>query len=179
MEDRNFCLKNHLGEVHLDTNYAYYYQVQTQLFVCDVQYCDFVVCTFSDDNDLHIERITKNSTFWSDCVVKAERFFRVCVLPELLGKWYTRSVIQNTTIRTDTGLASSEEDANTNKNVGYCCCHGPEKGAMIGCDNTNCKVEWFHMKCLKISSAPHGKWYCPDCRKLPEFSRYKKRKATA
>ena len=45
---------------------------------------------------------------------------------------------------------------------------------MIGCDNVECSIEWFHMKCLKLKRVPKGKWYCPDCRK---FSRHKKIKS--
>lgn len=40
------------GELHMDQNHVYYYQVQTHLFVCDVQYADFCVCTFMADDDL-------------------------------------------------------------------------------------------------------------------------------
>lgn len=36
----------------MDQNHVYYYQVQTHLFVCDVQYADFCVCTFMADDDL-------------------------------------------------------------------------------------------------------------------------------
>ena len=43
---KKICLKNDSGEVHLDTSHAYFYEVQTQLFVCDVDYWDFVVCKF-------------------------------------------------------------------------------------------------------------------------------------
>jgi len=32
----------------------------------------------------------------------------------------------------------------------YCYCHGPEEGTMIACDNTECPIEWFHVKCLKL-----------------------------
>ena len=44
---------------------------------------------------------------------------------------------------------------------------------MIACDNNYCTIEWFHLKCLKISSdsIPKGKWYCPDYRTLSQFSR--------
>ena len=44
--DSNFCLQEHEGTLCLDRNHAYYYQVQTQMFVCNVTYCDFCVCTF-------------------------------------------------------------------------------------------------------------------------------------
>ena len=48
---------------------------------------------------------------------------------------------------------------------------------MIACDNPNCMIEWFHLECLKIQSVLKGKskWYCPDRRKLPEFTRKKKK----
>ena len=71
-QDSQFCLKASHGELHLDHNHAYYYQVQTQLFVCDVQYADFCVCTFMADDDqedssqdskVHIERILKDHSF--------------------------------------------------------------------------------------------------------------------
>ncbi len=71
--------------------------------MCSVEYCDFIVCTFSgskDSSDLHIERITKDHDFWSDLVFKAKRFFRVCILPELMGKWYSKPRVdsENSTI---------------------------------------------------------------------------------
>ena len=63
--------------------------MQTQLFVCDVEHCDFCVCTFSgDETGIHIERIFKDIDFWNDCIIKAQTFFfKTCILPELLGKW--------------------------------------------------------------------------------------------
>ena len=49
-------------------------------------------------------------------------------------------------------------------------------GEMIACDNSKCKIEWFPLKCLKMTKAPKGKvkWYCPDCRTLEQFKRLKK-----
>ena len=210
MEDKKFCLKNENAEVHLDKRHAYYYQVQTQLFVCDVTYCDFVVCTFSDQDDLYVERLSKNLTFWSECVPKAELFFRFCLLPELLGKWYTRrgntpacshsepTVAQGSVMATTSEPTAQESGATASQvtvqeNVAttsyneesmdatasgeklYCYCRGPEEGTMIGCDNQNCKIEWYHLTCLRYTSAPKGKWYCPECRTLPEFSKSRKR----
>ena len=51
----------------------------------------------------------------------------------------------------------------------YCYCCGTEKGSMIACDNRECKIEWLHNKCLKLKSIPRDKWYCPECRRLPQF----------
>ena len=66
-EDPNFCLKEVNGKLTLDEKHLYYYQVQTQLFVCDAQYSDFCVCTFTSDEDqenVHIEWIKKEHSFW-------------------------------------------------------------------------------------------------------------------
>lgn len=39
-------------------------------------------------------------------------------------------------------------------------------GDMIGCDNEECEIEWFHYPCVGLSQAnkPTGRWYCPYCR---------------
>ena len=55
-KDSRFCLLAASdGALHLDHSHAYYYQVQTQLFVSDLDYCNFCVCTFADgETGLHI-----------------------------------------------------------------------------------------------------------------------------
>lgn len=68
----------------------------------------------------------------------------------------------------------------------YCLCNQVSYGEMIGCDNpdvssskisrnvlifTNinstillqCPIEWFHFACVKLTTKPKGKWYCPKC----------------
>ena len=63
LEDKSFCHKEVDGLSKLDHSYAYYYQIQTQLFVCGLNSCDFSVCTFVEDdkgNGLHIEHIYKD-----------------------------------------------------------------------------------------------------------------------
>ena len=59
----------------------------------------------------------------------------------------------------------------------FCYCKGPEEGAMIACDDVDCRIEWLHLDCLKIESAPKGKWYCPNYRKYPQFTIKKKKQA--
>ena len=65
--------------------------------MCGVEYADFVVCTFPEDNKpvIHVERIMADIEFWSQCVKKSTEFFTVCILPELLGRWYTRPCISS------------------------------------------------------------------------------------
>ncbi|XP_077333409.1 inhibitor of growth protein 2 [Lithobates pipiens] len=46
----------------------------------------------------------------------------------------------------------------------YCLCNQVSYGEMIGCDNEECAIEWFHFSCVGLTYKPKGKWYCPDCR---------------
>lgn len=45
----------------------------------------------------------------------------------------------------------------------YCLCHQVSYGEMIGCDNPDCPIEWFHFACVGLTIKPKGKWYCPKC----------------
>ncbi|XP_065061212.1 inhibitor of growth protein 4-like [Rhopilema esculentum] len=45
----------------------------------------------------------------------------------------------------------------------YCLCHQVSYGEMIGCDNPECPIEWFHFGCVGLSTKPKGKWFCPKC----------------
>jgi len=45
----------------------------------------------------------------------------------------------------------------------YCLCNQVSYGEMIGCDNLDCPIEWFHFACVQLKIKPKGKWYCPRC----------------
>ncbi|XP_052778965.1 inhibitor of growth protein 3-like [Mya arenaria] len=45
----------------------------------------------------------------------------------------------------------------------YCLCNQVSYGEMVGCDNDDCPIEWFHYPCVGLTQAPKGKWYCPQC----------------
>lgn len=194
--DKKFCLKEINGKLHLDMDHMYYYQIQTQLFVCDVEYCDFCVCTFADsggESAMHIDRIHKNHEFWNNCVNKANWFFRTCLLPELMGSWLTRPFVvessEGHTSQASEGLNSQNKigdtcqasDSQFDTLPTYCYCGGPEFGRMLACDNKDCLIEWFHIECLELeeSMIPKGKWYCPDCKKNPKFCQGNKGKSKA
>lgn len=46
----------------------------------------------------------------------------------------------------------------------------PSYGEMIGCDNDNCTIKWFHLHCVGLDTIPEGSWYCPNCRGLMDKS---------
>ncbi|CAI6361054.1 unnamed protein product [Macrosiphum euphorbiae] len=45
----------------------------------------------------------------------------------------------------------------------YCLCDQVSYGEMIGCDNPDCSIEWFHFECVELIKKPKGKWFCPIC----------------
>jgi len=48
----------------------------------------------------------------------------------------------------------------------YCTCRMVSFGKMVGCENAECTVEWFHLACvgLSLDDPTPDCWYCPDCR---------------
>ena len=143
----DFCLIGAPDNLQLKTEHKYYYQVQQQMALCDVDYCDFVVWTINGGVTL---RMLRDEDFLENIMPTLNSFFVTCILPELL----TRRI-----------QIPIEDDAETSRV--YCYCHQGEDGReMIGCDNTSCKFEWFHFDCVGLSKKPKSKyWYCPDCRK--------------
>ena len=114
-----------------------------------------------------------------------EKFFVTSILPELFGKFYSRSspAVEATDASNEpchSGVSSLTENEEENNNVVplYCYCQKPDDGGsdMVGCDNTACSREWFHLTCLQLDSLPTSKyWYCPDCRKLSQFKKKRKK----
>ena len=73
----------------MKTTHAYYYQCQLQLYVTERKYFDFVVWTAKPD--MYIERIALDNDLIPMMTANAIKFFQLCVLPELFGKWHTQS----------------------------------------------------------------------------------------
>ncbi|GMG36823.1 unnamed protein product [[Candida] boidinii] len=91
------------------------------------------------------------------------------------------------TLNDETQENEEQEDLNEEEEERYCYCRGSSVGKMIACDNPECKIEWFHYKCVGLKEDPKGHWFCPDCikfkdeilekLKLQKHKRRKKRKA--
>jgi hypothetical protein len=75
MESDNSCFCFVDGEISLRKSHSYHYQVQAQMHVCDVLYCDFVVCTFpSDSRSIFVFRVKRDTEFCQNCVKCASAF---------------------------------------------------------------------------------------------------------
>ena len=169
----------------LKRTHQYYYQVQCQLSVCEKEFCDFIVWT---EVDFHAERINIDNEFCKTMLEKSELFFKHAILPELIGKIFSRPTLgTNTDVNLDTNLATGSalpvtqescvdqslsncttDKDSTEDNLIICTCrtvYRPDKDNVIACDNENCPYVWFHFKCVKIRRVPKGAWYCSKCRK--------------
>ena len=176
-----FCLTKDNDKWKLKRTHTYYYQVQMQLAVCKLPYCDFIVWS---RGEVIVERITVDYAFYNSKMEDVRHFFIYGVLPEIVGKWYTRKPVASTAGRvplpTSTATPTSDMqsavmDEKEDFSKLWCYCNEPSHGDMILCDHEMCTIKWFHFDCLRILSTPKGKWYCPSCRKLPKFSARKRK----
>ncbi|KAF3838848.1 hypothetical protein F7725_010616 [Dissostichus mawsoni] len=86
-KDSRFCLTVPEGGVmSLKLDHSYMYQVQAQMCVAEVMFCDFVVWT---PQELFKQRIMFDGAFFDVAHSKVVNFIRTGILPELLGKWFT------------------------------------------------------------------------------------------
>ncbi|XP_061580348.1 inhibitor of growth protein 1-like isoform X1 [Cololabis saira] len=199
-----FCVKNDMvdcvsylekdddGKLKLNRKHQYFYQVQTQLGVCKLESAYFVVWT---EKDLHVELITFDEEFWDTICKKSKRIFDTAIMPELVGKYYTRlsstmagssqpdvaisvssEPLVALSLSSQPGAHASDESHGSDcatsasqQEQTYCFCDQVEFGKMICCDYDKCQIQWFHYSCVNVQVAPKGKWYCLNCRKLPQF----------
>jgi len=82
LESPSFCLKNSSGKLHLKENHQYFYQVQAQLYVTRLPWCDFVVWT--PNKEIHVERIYYNQSFIEQAIAKARTFYFDVFLPSIV-----------------------------------------------------------------------------------------------
>lgn len=142
--------------------------MQQQLFtLTDRKYCDFMVCAISPDREPQIvrERIFPDLNHWHTVVPKLETFWRISVLPKILGRWYTRKCTLPVSKLTGSAI---------------CFCRGLWGGTVITRSNTNCPDREFHPSCLAFNSAMTLQIsYCSHCSRLPQFKNRKGRSASA
>ena len=160
VSEKSSFLEKVNGQFHLKRSHNYYFQVQQQLFTLpERKHCDFVVCTTSQDGNIEIvsDRIKPDLQFSLTVVKKIEMFWKICILPEVLGRWYTR--------RCDVPIKVASE-------TGICFCRGQKSDPVVSCANTECPYGFFHTACLVLDEASLLKtWYCPHCCRLPQFKR--------
>lgn len=165
--DKSFCLQRDVGDkstLSLKPGHKYFVQVQAQLFLSHSLYCDFIVWTTVD---MAVVRVFPDQVFWDECVDKARKLFRLAILPELVGNWTVHEQAQSS-LKTSQTLVDRPRSSDQ-----FCLCGEGEHGRMIACDNSDCKIEWFHFSCVGLRAKPRGAWYCPGCTPKPKSKKNK------
>ena len=85
---------------------------------------------------------------------EATEFFKVGILPELLGKWHSRVP----TYPLAASVPGTNEDDSSSLPEYFeqlwCFCQQPESGEMIACDHIQCPIRWFHTACVQVKKIP-------------------------
>ena len=175
------------GTFFLKKDHAYFFQVQMQMNLCRVKFCDFVV--WGKDGAYLTQRIKYDEEFTENALVQVKSFMKLCLLPELLSRCFTSGMKKPDTpsdyeseeddVTADNQLPSqddvtAEQSTNTSDDADlveddnrlWCYCRQDEHyDAMIACDGENCAIEWYHLSYVNLTQAqvPSGYWYCPDC----------------
>ena len=98
-EGKYFCLeKLSNGTLKLKRDHSYYYHCQMQIFSTRRAFCDFVVWS---SNELHVERLTLDEDLIKSSIPMVEKFWKLCELPELLGKWFTHQKLPRFDVETE------------------------------------------------------------------------------
>jgi len=140
--DDDYCLAT---DGSLKVKHKYYSQVQLQMFVHKVDYCDFVIYT---NVACHICRIVHDKEFTSQMIVNCKKFWFEYVLPEIRSHELAKDGSE-----TAAGVITDQ----------VCSCRKPAFGHMIRCSADECQTRLFHCSCVGLSHAPEGDWICKLC----------------
>ena len=161
-----FLTKDKDGHFQLDVKHSYYYQVQAQIKLCCIDYCDFVVWR---EEELFVQEILPDTDFIMDAISKCEQFIKLAVLG-MLGKRYTKKSTSTMTVESSApGTIESRDspaaiehpktamsmepvsEQEKQQDEPRCYCRMGESGEMICCDSKPCNIQWFHTTCLHIA----------------------------
>ena len=80
--DKFFMKKGDDGNLHLPADHQYYSQVQGEMAIIGVEWCDFV---FYSNGCAIIDQILANLDYWNNLMEKLEHFNVTRVIPEILS----------------------------------------------------------------------------------------------
>lgn len=80
-QKKNLCYDLVNNVPRLKRTHKYYYQCQTQMAVCNVSFCDFLIWS---PKGITVERILQDSVFWEGLLPRLQKYYRCVLLPEYL-----------------------------------------------------------------------------------------------
>jgi len=157
----------------VDENYSirsshqYSTQMQLQMYVCDVHYCDLVIW---QPQSLLIVRVLRDDKLIQTMLPKLCDAWRKHILPFLLRHGNVAAPTAVDVLPSSSasapiaGNVPSSSAASSSATYAYCICKQDIGGRMIGCDNSNCVYKWFHLQCLQMKRVPRkSPWFCKYC----------------
>ena len=97
------------------------------------------------------EKVGKDHDHWNTILPRLHFFWRFCILPEILARWYTRKC----------NFLNTGESSNIQFS---CFCMRATKEVTVKCSNPLCQVRNFHPSCLKLENFTFkDSWLCPMC----------------
>ena len=93
LDNSSFFLADDGGSLALKEDHMYYYQVQLQMKLCHMRYCDFVA--WREDGELFHQTVELDSDFINSAIRDIEPFIKSAILPELVGKWFSRQPVMS------------------------------------------------------------------------------------
>lgn len=86
------CFKKENGTVVFNKKHDWFYQIQAQLHIANINVCIFGVWTGSEF-PLKIVKIHRDNLFWiEEMLPKLEKFYTACILPEIVDSRQSRSM---------------------------------------------------------------------------------------
>lgn len=182
LKDPRFCLGiGEDGTPALKGDHDYMFQVQAQMHIANVNYCDFLVWA---PQQVFLQRIRYDAAFFQNAYKQVVLFIKTGVFPELLGKWYSKPRHTSTTTATEhhhnnaptpttttkqsqnapTATTSTAHHHNAPTAMGCYCGKPREISDEVTCTAGNCVRKYFHRSCLKLTRVPKT-WKCVDCKK--------------
>lgn len=123
----------------LKRKHNYHFEVQQQLFTLPERKCNyFAVFAIDADENAHLvrERIYPEPQRSNTVLPKLEVFWRICILWEILGRWFTRRCDVLTSVLRDNGI---------------CFCRSQNSENVVSCSFGQCSYRNFNITYLPLS----------------------------
>ena len=138
-------------KVSLKTSHVYFTQVQCQIFLGDIKYCDFVLWI---KREMFAEYITRPKDIWVNASSKALDFFKAAALPELVC-WYLTNAHTSLSAKIATGyrltcINNKQQFKSDSRNT----CH-QRKPASIPSQNRGWRTAREHPDCIHVRTHSH------------------------
>lgn len=80
-QHNQFCSSKVNGKLVLKKSHKYYYQIQMQMAICEVKWCDFIIWS---PKGMYVERITYDEEFWMPLALALRKISHSLLIPEII-----------------------------------------------------------------------------------------------